>query len=450
LRAASAVLALLVAGAITAAWTRYSGSAALFLLFNLSFVALAAAAVPRPRAYGYTVLAALLSLGLWAKTLVHTIWEPVFLEPVGGFGNTPAEWDQALGAMTAAALGVLAARALHLFYARRRLIASDSAAPRWFDGRRRIIWILTLAAIIVVNAANLKYAFYQIGVNTKGVLPLRLHVVFSWLVNIGFALWIAALLWWDYRSQPASLSRGIVAAFFEATASSVSAFSRILYLVHAGPYCLALWEERRRLTLTRRALVVLVSAFVVPFVASIFAVFVLRAHYYPSNADVGRNIKLELPQLVVQRWVGLEGVLAVGSVAERNTSLVVSAITESPKAGVESLFQRTVRTHYQANPDFTFGSNAGPVAVLLFSGSLAVVGFGMALLTLLVLATEEAAARWTANPFLLAVSGAALANVLCQTTFFYLTLIFTVQLWLAIAAIGALSRLGRSGARGLA
>ena len=444
MRAASVVIALLVAAVIAVACARYSGSVALFFVFHLCFVALALAALPRPRAYGYTVFAAFLVLGLWAKTLVHTIWQPMFLEPVGSFGNTPDEWDHALAAMIAGALGVLAARGLHLAYSRRRSPPSDSPAPGWFARHRALWWLLTVAAMIVVNAANLKYAFYQIGVDTKGVLPLRLHIVFSWLVNIGFALWIAALLGWDYRAQPPSLIRGILAAFFEALASSVSAFSRILYLVHGGPYWLALWEERTRLALSRRAIAVLVAAFILPFVASVFAVFVLRAHYYPANADVGRNIKLEIPQLVVQRWVGLEGVLAVGSLAERSTSLVVTAITESPKAGADSLFQRTVHTRYQStSPGFTFGSNAGPVAVLLFSGSLFIVGLGMAVVTLVLLATEEVAARWTANPFLLAVSGAALANVLCQTTFFYLTLIFALQLWLAIAAIAALSRVGR-------
>jgi len=441
LRIASAIAALLVVAAIGAAWARYSGSPVLFVSFNVCFIALAFTVLPAPRAYAYTVFVALLALGLWAKTLVHTIWGPNFLEPVGGFANSPGEWDQALAAMIAAATGVIAARALHLAYVRRRPAPAAGGAPAWFAQRRRLMWTLTLVAVVLVNAANLKYAFYQIGVNTKGVLPLRLHVLFSWLVNIGFALWIAALLWWQYRTQPRSLMHGIVAAFFEALASSLSAFSRILYLVHAGSYWLALWEERKRLALSRRDWAVLGACFVVAFIASVFAVFALRATYYPSNSDLARNIKLEIPQLVVQRWTGLEGVLAVGALPERNTALLARAVMESPKVGADSLYQRAATTRYSQNKDFTFGSNAGPVAVLLFSGSLVIVAAGMALLTLTLLATEEAAARWTGNPFLAAVAGAGLANVVCQTTFFYLTLVFLLELWLAIAFLGGLARL---------
>jgi len=79
--------------------------------------------------------------------------------------------------------------------------------------------------------------------------------------------------------------------------------------------------------------------------------------------------------------------------------------------------------------------------VLLFSGSLMIVAAGMALIVGVLLLTEAAAARWTGNPFLMAVAGAALANVVSQTTFFYLTAVFLLQLWVAIAFIAVLHRI---------
>jgi hypothetical protein len=65
----------------------------------------------------------------------------------------------------------------------------------------------------------------------------------------------------------------------------------------------------------------------------------------------------------------------------------------------------------------------------------------MAAFAILLLATEEAAHRWTGNPFVLAIAGAGVANVFCQSTFPYLTLIFTLQIWVALGVIGALSRM---------
>lgn len=438
-----------------AAFARYSGSAFAFILFTFCFLGLALLAIPQPRLYAYTFLAAFLVMGFWAKTLVHTIWALGFLEPVGDFANSAAEWDSALIAMSCAALGLIAARCGHLWYGRSRAAGEAvGAAPSWFALWRKPIWILTVLAVIGVNAANLHFAFFQIGVNPKLLLPMRLHVLASWLVNIGFALWVAALLWWDYKAGHERLGRNLFMPLVEAFFSSVSALSRIIYLVHAVPYWLALWERRTELaaTIRRRQIVYFAGCFVLLFAAAVVTVFGLRVQSYPlidrstgaqGDANVGRNLARELPQLVVQRWVGLEGVLTVGSIAGRGPQLLVAAITDSPKGGTQSLYQRASKlAPYLTDPrKFTFLTNAGPVAILLFSGSVGVVCLGMALIGFVLILTEEVARRWTGNPFLLAVSGAALANVVSQTTFFYLTLIFLLQLWVAVGFLAGIERL---------
>ncbi|HEY5898808.1 MAG TPA: hypothetical protein VIV54_14665, partial [Burkholderiales bacterium] len=177
----------------------YPGSAVRLFFFSLSFFALIAACVPQPRLYGYTFLAAFMTLGFWLKVLVQSLWPGDFLEPVGDFANTPDEWDRALTTMSCAALAVVATRCAHLWWARRSHAEGPAPgeAPLWFTRWRAPIWTISLAAVLMVNAANLHFAFYQIGVNTKWLLPFRLHTALAWLVNCGFALWIATLAWWE-------------------------------------------------------------------------------------------------------------------------------------------------------------------------------------------------------------------------------------------------------------
>ena len=79
-----------------------------------------------------------------------------------------------------------------------------------------------------------------------------------------------------------------------------------------------------------------------------------------------------------------------------------------------------------------------PAATVL---AVAIVVAGTAFIGVVLVLTEEAARRLTGNPFLLAVAGAALANVVAKTTFFYLTPIFLLQLSVAIAFLAALQRL---------
>jgi len=450
---AGTLAAVLAVAAIASAC--YPGSGLVFIFFNACFLALAALALPQPRLYVYTFLAAFLVLGFWFKVVFHAIWDPGFVEPVGSFAYASEEWDSALLVAACGALGLIAARLAHLWLGRAE-VDTASGAPGWFSRWAGPVWALTIVLVIAVNAANLYFAFYQIGVKPKLLLPLRGHVLLAWLVNIGFALWIAALVWWDFQGRR-SLGRNLLAPIGESLLSATSAFSRMSFLLHSVPYIFAIVERRGELLafVKRRSLHLLLAAFLSLFMLSVVAVFSLRVYQYygyaaeapvsqqPFVGHVVHTISKQVPLLLVHRWVGLEGVLAVGAAPNRSPALLAEAIRESPKLAGESLFQRVAQTRYlsESPEQFVFLGNAGPIAVLWFSGSLFVVFLGMALIGLVLIATEAAAGRLTSNPFLLAVAGAALANVVAQTTFFYLTLVFLLQLWVAIAFLAALQRL---------
>lgn len=447
-RFASLSLGVVLVGVTLGALARYPGSAGPFLVFSLCFFALLAACLPRPRLYGYTFLAAFMTLGFWLKVVVQSIWPADFLEPIGDFANTSDEWDRALTTMSCAALAVVLTRCAHLWWARRSGAQAPALgeAPAWFARWRVPLWNTSLALVLAVNAANLHFAFYQIGVNTKWLLPFRMHTALAWLVNCGFALWIATLAWWEFRREPQHLANALFAALGEAFLSSIAAFSRSVYLVHAAPYWLAVFETWAQMkhVLERRRVILLVAGFLLLFVFSVAIVFLLRASTYPlHDRSVGGMMGRELPQLIVRRWVGLEGVLAAGSSADRGSELLQDALRDSPKLGGASLYQRIAKMQHPADDtsQFTFLTNAGPVAILLLSASNWVVALGMAAIALVMILTEMAAGRWLGNPFLLGVAGAAMANVVVQTTFFYLTAAFFLELWVSLAVIAALQNL---------
>jgi hypothetical protein len=140
----------------------------------------------------------------------------------------------------------------------------------------------------------------------------------------------------------------------------------------------------------------------------------------------------QLGALVIDRWVGLEGVLAIVSYPSRDLSLLVNAVTEDPRAGVESTYQKLAGTRYKRSDTFTFLTVPGVVALLALSGSLLCVFAGMFGIGVLVLGTEIVADRWFRNDFLLSIIGASMAYVVCQMNFPYLTAIYFGQLWLGL------------------
>jgi hypothetical protein len=138
----------------------------------------------------------------------------------------------------------------------------------------------------------------------------------------------------------------------------------------------------------------------------------------------------EVSKLFVDRWIGLEGVMAVSSYPGLSIGLLAEAL-RSPKQGNASLYQVISNSGYEISERFSFGALPGIVSILFYSGSLVVVGIGAMLITLLMIGTEIAALRFTANPFFTSIVALGMANVACQVQFLYLAGVYVAQLWVA-------------------
>lgn len=120
--------------------------------------------------------------------------------------------------------------------------------------------------------------------------------------------------------------------------------------------------------------------------------------------------------LVVDRWIGLEGVMAVSSYPEKNNKLLLDAITEKRSIGSSTKFQEIAKSHYQwtdANV-WQFASLPGAAAFFYLSGSLWLVILGMAVFALLLQLIEQFIFRITSNPLLCSMLGLTLANTISQ------------------------------------
>jgi hypothetical protein len=445
------------------AYSAYLGSPGPYILFDMSFVAMLALVLPRPRSHGYLFFALMLFLGFWSKLMARLIFGTEFLEPTGNFSGSAENWDRVLEISAAAALGVSLARLAQLQIAGRcwPAVSAVEDPPRWYVEWRRQAWIVSILAMLALNLLNFQLGFYQTGVNPRLVLPLHLNVLTGWLVNIGFALWFAVLVHWEFQRAPRSLGSALVAPVVESLASSTSALSRSFYLLHSLAYFFAVGAQwtRVRAVLSWRTVAGFTVLWGLCFAISLTAVSWLRIHFYtlayqpeivsiPAQkevaatpvvgADVSNQIApmvREVSRLFLERWIGLEGVLAVSSYPDTGLPLFLEGIREDPKKGNDTLYQRISKSQYQASERFTFLTLPGIVGVLFYSGSLATVVAGTLFVTLLMMATELAALRLTANPFLVSLVALGMANVAAQMNFVYLSAIFVAQLWVAIAFV---------------
>jgi hypothetical protein len=446
----------------------FDGSPYIFLLFNTSFFVMVSLALPRPRLFSYTFLVALLFLGFWMKLMIYLLFDTAFLEPIGNFDGSPQAWDLAIAYPSMAAIGICLVRGLHIFFARRRSAAAGvmttavAVMPQWYPALCRPLWLISLAILVLLNALNFVVAFYQTGVNPKLILPFHLNVVAAWLINIGLALWLACLAYWEHIRAPQNFPNALLASIIEGLLSSVSALSRSFYVMHTVPYFLALaaYSGKVRNLMPKRAIASLVLFWALALTLALGTVSLLRINIYylgytptlsvtipkfhdrqgeiTQGATFENQIRPMVQQvtnLFIARWIGLESTLAIASHESKSPALFNAALRENPTQGNNSIYQHIAKSPYASSRAFTFLTLPGFITILAYSGSLLTILLGAALIATLVIGTEIAGQRLTRNPLLLSIAGLGMANVLCQANFPYLTAVFFIQLWVALVFI---------------
>jgi hypothetical protein len=141
-----------------------------------------------------------------------------------------------------------------------------------------------------------------------------------------------------------------------------------------------------------------------------------------------KQIANELSKLIVDRWIGAEGVLAVTSEHHLDLDLFKRGLREDPAQGTQAIYQRISNAQYERLENFTFMTIPGPIAVLYYSGNYLVLFAGMALLFFLGYSIELAAKRLLNNVMTSATIGVAMAYLIVQINFPRAFLFFVIEI----------------------
>jgi hypothetical protein len=444
---AAALAVVLMVVAVTP-W--HAGSPGIYLVSVACWIVFVALAFPRPRSVTYSALAVMWSLGFPLKLALHVLVGYPYQEPTGDFAGARPEWDAALRVVISGMAGAAFARVLSL---RLRPSTTVPFAPWWYARRPGTVWLLTGLLLVVAAMVNWRLSLYQIGVHPVMPLPLHVHVAVAWIVALGGGLLVAALVDWegarDEHATHATTTRLMAAVCAEAVVASTSALSRGIVLFRLAPYWLScLHGTAHSLVVGTRGVVRFAIACAAAMAVTLALVSVDRAFRFTDAARVARPaaavpaapppsrsviIAVQLRNLLVDRWVGLEGVLAVTAARERPPLRVV--LTEPAAAGVDGWFQRLARAPDLRMEGFTFLTLPGPLALLATTGSLAVVAGATSALVLLLLVLEWQMRRRWAGAHLPAMAGVALANYFVQMHVPRLWMIFLAQLLSTVALL---------------
>jgi hypothetical protein len=392
----TAVLALTVVAAMN-----YVGNVFHYLAFSIASHVLLWCGFRRNALFFDTVIGVLFWLGFWLKVSVRVaFFGGQFHDPTGNFDGSPAAFDQALTVCVVAFAGLLLASYLRekLFFSYPRSTSplETAGAARFYERHRVLILGTFVATVVLVSATNFALGVYQRGLVPHTVLPSAIRALYTWLLLFGLASFCAVILHFELLGRRTISPAAAVATLLESFMTNTSMLSRGMVLnLGALGYgtlrALRAYEAR----ITARFIVLSCIGFICLFIGSVLLVNAWRAAAEPAewkSPQGARRAISDAKPLILDRWVGIEPVMAVSSYPHKGWALWSEAWNEKPAPQL-SFYDRTmIRSAYE-NVDparYNYVTLPGIVAFCFYPGSLTFLFVCMLIVAAIGAATEMA------------------------------------------------------------
>lgn len=368
------------------AGSNYSGNWLIYLLFTFIANALLINGFRRSALFFDTFIGIFLWLGFWLKFSLRTAFNQSAFGDALAFDGSPESFDLALVVSSCGLAAILLSSLV-----RERFFVYPNVAPTLKPSgffllyqryRFQCVVIFLLIATLAATS-NAWLGIYQRGLVAQTILPYGLNGIYKWLLQFGLASFSALIIRFEIELNRKFTLLSVMPALLETFLSNVSLLSRGMILNSTG---LAFGAIRMlssmKITVGVARMTAIAFAFMALFAISVLAVNFLRATAYEDAVSVSpqptpsvTTVKNMTVPLFLDRWVGIEGVVAVSASKELGWGLWQEAWQERFREGELSIYdKRFVDSPYLANSDaskFHFVSLPGIVAFLYFPGSLA-------------------------------------------------------------------------------
>ena len=338
---------LMVCGLGGAALFRYPGSWLTYLLFTLFSQALLLNGFRRRAIFFDTFIGILLWLGFWFSFSIRISQGAKMFLDIPNWDYTAQSFDHVLIISCCGLIGfLLASKIREKYFVYPTSIPKQDATAIFFFYQRYRGWVLSLFITLVIGvaASNVMLGVYQRGMVSSVGLPSWFVGIYAWLLLFGLSSMVAVIVRCEIQLRQSISWVSISLTLAESFLSSVAMLSRGM-VVNFTAIALGTWAtySRNETILTLKRVIAIGVLFCGTFAASVLFVNQLRSIVFTTTsasvatvlqASEVRSVDWKLIEaltvpLLVDRWVGIDGVAAITSASGRGWDLWASAWKES-------------------------------------------------------------------------------------------------------------------------
>ena len=406
----------------------YPGQLYIYLLFSiLSFVVLISGFTRRAIFFD-TFFSLFLFIGFWIKLNFGLVFNGgKIVGNYGRFDNSPAAFDEVLIVSSLGFAGLLAARYIRqrfMFHYQGNPTHSLNSLFSFYERNRSFLLSMFVFSILLVTALNWHLGVYQRGLVTQTTLPFGLNSLFKWLLLFGFASVSCLFLMFEYQRKGSESYLVAIIAVCENFLSGLSLLSRGMIL-NSGALVYGFYKSSKAFhhKLKFKFFIPLLLFIFLAVIGSALSVNYARSFLFQEGPNVSERKYIDQKKfttalkmsggLFIERWVGIDGVMAVSANERLGWSFLEQALSERFSPERMSFYDSQFLASPQVRSDRTkqhFISLPGFIAFSYYSGSLLFVPLALMMVCLFAALIEGLAYRLLGSQFiLLALFGQVLA-----------------------------------------
>ncbi|ATH06698.1 hypothetical protein BIY24_01710 [Halobacteriovorax marinus] len=354
-----------------------------YLIFCASFIAPMIISLylilHKRRGFFYFFLSVLFLLGFFVKYSIHEIFQYSYVEPTGIFDFSIKGRKDVLLTAAFGGGGLFCSILLYSLRCKEIFLVNKS------KDKGLIFGVVILSFSLLLAFINLKYNIILFGVPSLTTLPLKGNAIFY--ITLTRLLPFLLVFHMFNRITPIKVVLGTLLMLSISVGVLSRMFILIFFLSLFGSWLLK-GSFPRRLS---RNLFFIISIFSIFSLLSVFVSTNLRKQSFNKNEELSSRISNALltlaevevkevfstyASLAVDRWIGVEGVMAVSAYEEKGRALLVNALGEQSYKG-NSFYTKIAEpkkyNSFNINNKTISSSVPGPVAFSYYSGSKIIV-----------------------------------------------------------------------------
>lgn len=473
---------------------KYSGNVSVLILFYLTYFLVISMIFFRYKSIFYTALALFWTLAFPIKFSLMILGNLPFFEPVGSFSYDAESFDRLLIASSMGGIGLILAKILLLKpknfsnNLEKVSVTNENINKLNYEIFSYVILVLTLSLV------NFNLHIFQVGILSKTILPYKLNFFFFLSFNVLIPIWLCSIINKLNKNIENNLIYAAFLICYTSLLISLSVLSRGSFIMIGLPLFITSFYAFKVRCIKWRYIISTIFIFISSFLVSLLLVSQFRAPLYNAPEQfqgqmkaqdqteyLQKNLEIlpyfsfnkpdeyrvnpmdlrgessqyiaQLSSLVVNRWIGLEGVATAISYKFTGLPLFEMALMEPASSGSYGIYQILSNSPFAldnfANKfGYSFGVLPGFIGFLALSNSLLIILISTFLVAILIMALEKILFNiLIKNIYLRIWFGVSMANSIMQFSqpiswikWFVPLLICVILLWIIDLLIDKIKR----------